>query len=190
MSDIPASALAAWVVAIVVGAPAALLAWRLGWKYFHHFVSRREKYGLSDYVYLIKRIWFAASAAGFAWLATGGAAGLGVAMLFDSPANNDVPTNRQVEAVAVPREAPPSRPTAGAATPVDDVVRQGRQPVPDEATESAAPTLRAPASSDVAPVLTQFTKEEIERLEKEKQYSGDDPIVRQRLGLPPKWGTQ
>ena len=31
-----------------------------------------------------------------------------------------------------------------------------------------------------------FTKEEVEQLEKEKQYSGDDPIVRNRLGLPPK----
>lgn len=31
-----------------------------------------------------------------------------------------------------------------------------------------------------------FSDEEIERLEKEKKYSGDDPIVRSRLGLPPK----
>jgi len=32
----------------------------------------------------------------------------------------------------------------------------------------------------------EFTREEIEQMEKEKQYSGDDPVVRRRLGLPPK----
>ena len=31
-----------------------------------------------------------------------------------------------------------------------------------------------------------YTKEEVEQLEKEKQYSGNDPIIRKRLGLPPK----
>jgi len=31
-----------------------------------------------------------------------------------------------------------------------------------------------------------YTPEEIQALEKEKQYSGDDPVIRQRLGLPPK----
>lgn len=31
-----------------------------------------------------------------------------------------------------------------------------------------------------------YTKEEVEQMEREKQYSGDDPIIRNRLGLPPK----
>lgn len=31
-----------------------------------------------------------------------------------------------------------------------------------------------------------ITREQIEALEKEKGYSGDDPIIRERLGLPPK----
>ena len=32
----------------------------------------------------------------------------------------------------------------------------------------------------------QLTAEEIRRSEIEKQYTGDDPIIRERLGLPPK----
>ena len=31
-----------------------------------------------------------------------------------------------------------------------------------------------------------FSKEEVEKMEIEKNYSGDDPIIRKRLGLPPK----
>lgn len=33
---------------------------------------------------------------------------------------------------------------------------------------------------------SQFTAEEIRQMEIEKQYSGNDPIIRARLGLPPK----
>ena len=32
----------------------------------------------------------------------------------------------------------------------------------------------------------QLTSEEIRQLETEKQYTGEDPVVRERLGLPPK----
>ena len=34
--------------------------------------------------------------------------------------------------------------------------------------------------------IQQLTKEEIFELEVKAQYHGDDPIVRKRLGLPPK----
>lgn len=36
----------------------------------------------------------------------------------------------------------------------------------------------------------EFTEEEIRQLEVEKQYSGDDPVIRERLGLPPKTTQQ
>jgi hypothetical protein len=35
-------------------------------------------------------------------------------------------------------------------------------------------------------VIQQLTKEEIFEMEVKVQYHGDDPIVRKRLGLPPK----
>ena len=51
------------VVAVLVAVPAFITGWRLGWKYFHHFVSRRDDARLSDAAYLLKRIQFASGAA-------------------------------------------------------------------------------------------------------------------------------
>ena len=38
----------------------------------------------------------------------------------------------------------------------------------------------------VHPAENKITEKSIKDLEDEKEYQGDDPIVRQRLGLPPK----
>lgn len=35
-----------------------------------------------------------------------------------------------------------------------------------------------------------LTEEQIKKMEKDKRYSGDDPIIRKRLGLPPKLYNQ
>jgi hypothetical protein len=62
-------------------------------------------------------------------------------------------------------------------------------PLPAGRQQDPIPAAQVPSLVVQPPIRTnpsQMTREEIERLEKEKQYSGDDPIVRERLGLPPK----
>jgi|APGre2960657373_1045057.scaffolds.fasta_scaffold53400_2 hypothetical protein len=52
---------------------------------------------------------------------------------------------------------------------------------------SSAQTLQIPTVVQTETATQKiYTKEEVEQMEKEKQYSGDDAIIRQRLGLPPK----
>lgn len=68
------------------------------------------------------------------------------------------------EPVEVPRKPENSAPTRQ----VESRPIEHKEPIP-EATESK-----------------QWTAEEIRQMEIEKQYSGNDPIVRMRLGLPPK----
>lgn len=55
-------------------------------------------------------------------------------------------------------------------------------PIKTEQPEPAAHKSELPKE----PQKQEFTEEEIRQLEVEKQYSGDDPLIRQRLGLPPK----
>ena len=45
-------------------------------------------------------------------------------------------------------------------------------------------TEKAPHQKDEGKKV--YTEEEIQQLEKEKDYSGNDPVIRARLGLPPK----
>jgi hypothetical protein len=54
------------------------------------------------------------------------------------------------------------------------------QSVPKETKEASKPI------ADQEVPKGEVTAEEIRQMEIEKQYSGDDPVIRQRLGLPPK----
>jgi hypothetical protein len=51
---------------------------------------------------------------------------------------------------------------------------------------NTAATRLVESSDAVKKSASQFTAEEIRQMEIEKQYSGNDPIIRARLGLPPK----
>ena len=61
---------------------------------------------------------------------------------------------------------------------------------PQEISIPTPPTEEIKKESNIQEVQSDnkktYTKEEVEQMEKEKQYSGDDPIIRERLGLPPK----
>ncbi len=57
-------------------------------------------------------------------------------------------------------------------------------PALNQAERVAAPGESKPSSSHAE--AEGISKEEMDGLEKEAGYSGDDPIVRRRLGLPPK----
>ena len=61
------------------------------------------------------------------------------------------------------------------------------QAVTPEQAISVKPTAAAPASAPIAKVDEYdriYTDEEISALEDQKQYRGNDPIVRSRLGIP------
>jgi len=84
----------------------------------------------------------------------------------------------------------------GAAVPADGDATNKTSVEPtslDPKTENSSPVTTPTASSaakgeDVVTPKAACAKarEDVERLEKEKQYSGDDEIVRARMGLPPK----
>lgn len=61
------------VISILLAAPALLLGWRLGWRYFQHFVSRSQKVHTSNASYFLQRLQFAGGAA----LILGGGVGFG-----------------------------------------------------------------------------------------------------------------
>ena len=73
-------------------------------------------------------------------------------------------------------EPSPSLPTGDAAA-----VKPSAEP-PDATPRTAEPPTMEPPKQDEAKRV--YTDEEIARMEDEKQYHGDDPIVRARLGLP------
>lgn len=50
--------------------------------------------------------------------------------------------------------------------------------------EKSETTEKAPPQKDE--VKKVYSEDEIQQLEKEKGYSGNDPVIRERLGLPPK----
>jgi len=173
---------AAWIVAIVVAVPLFLTGWRLGWRHFQYFLSRRDNYRASPWELFVRQS--RTSLLGGALL--GGAVGLvtyaviavvGRSLVEEQLGPLILPpvTTTAVPAPAVekPTQVPggerkaPERP-APMVTSVQESVHAQEQPNQD--TRAACMQRRA----------------EIERLEKERQYDGDDEIVRQRHGLPPK----
>lgn len=63
-------------------------------------------------------------------------------------------------------------------------------PQAESSTSTSGPDSRNAAPADQRSQNKQneqpFTKEQVEELERNANYSGDDPVIRERLGLPPK----
>jgi hypothetical protein len=81
-------------------------------------------------------------------------------------------------------------PADGNATNKTSVEPAGLDSKTENSSQATTPTVASSAAKtdDVVTPKAACAKarEDVERLEKEKQYSGDDEIVRARMGLPPK----
>lgn len=175
----------AWIVAIVVAVPLFLAGWRLGWRHFQYFLSRRDNYRASPWELFVQQS--RTSLLGGALL--GGAVGLVTYAVVA------VVGRSLVEEHLGPLIQPPVTTTV---VPAPAVEKPPRVPgeerkVPERPAEAAPMVTSVQESVHAQEQPNQDTKAacmqrraEIERLEKEKQYDGDDEIVRQRHGLPPK----
>jgi hypothetical protein len=179
-------------VAVTVALPVALLGCTLSWRMFRHFSSRGRNYPTSSLRYFLKQVRFAAGA-GILSGATVGALIYGAVVL--SP-HIVAPQQTVVEAApitsataaSVSHELAKSSVAAATADPYSfDRVSYSTSVTKEPA---SAPPSRVVLTERRAPATGQNSctklRLEVERLEREKDYSGDDEIVRDRLGLPPR----
>jgi len=173
-----------WVPSI----PFFFVGFHFGLKYFPHFLSLRDEVELSNYAYKMSSYKFAFGAGVMLTVVAYGVILVAISLIYSTffpPNTNSVkPT---ISEIPKPSESTILN-TPAAIPPVPNRLPEVTPLKPDM---SSDPTQSEPrATSEVTSPLPQtagpMTKEEIEQLEKEKEYSGNDPIVRQRLGLPPK----
>lgn len=110
-----------------------------------------------------------------------------------APSNDPVPSaavSDQSTLSAQPRGAADSEVTPSRLAPVENhdvhpAVAQPQVDTPKESPPSSTPIeVSSHPASSATPSDRIFTDAEIDQMEDEKQYHGDDPIVRARLGLP------
>jgi len=183
------------VAAFALAAPAFLRGWRLGCGYF---LRRRESYRLSEAGFFVTRLQFAAGGA----IALGGmATGAAWAMLFSAVhllAPQYLEGPRGLTVATPPIEPVKVETTAARSVQVKPANRASvKQAAADQPMNAGIEAVAAQTYSDAKARRTANAKQSaqsscaesrqaVARLEAEQQYSGDDEIVRARLGLPPK----
>jgi len=179
-------------VAVLVAVPVALVGCTLSWRMFRHFSNRGRNHPTSSLRYFLKQVRFAAGAGILSGAAVGA---LIYAAVVLSP-HIEAPQRVLVEA------APMASAMAGSVAhelPKSSVAAAKPEPYSFDQASYSPSVAKEPASAPPARVvLTQKRalaiaqnsctklRQEVERLEREKDYSGDDEIVRDRLGLPPR----
>lgn len=172
-----AAAIVAAIVPFVVG-------WRLSWRHFQLFMHRRDNYRLSAARYALKRIRFALGGG----VIFGGIAGI-AAYVVVAVVGHQVLVEPNGPVVDPVSTVGPATDIAGKKNAEAKERSRSERPALVKApfTASVQPSVQTkekPSQESVAKLSCLQIREDVMRLEMEKQYSGDDEIVRERLGLP------